>query len=186
VRGEIIAGNYAEAFFDLADRNDRLEEFGEALDRIVQILEDSQDLRRFLDTPRIRTDAKKRLLRDSLGEHVPTLVLNFLLLVLDKGRQRLLPQIARAYRELVDERMGRVHVDVQVARPMEEEVVAQMQEQMSLILGRNAIPHLEIRPELLGGIVFRSGDTIFDGSVRRQLESMRRQLMAADVSTDQG
>jgi F-type H+-transporting ATPase subunit delta len=186
VRGETIARTYAEAFFELADRHDALEEFGRALDAFVQLLEESEDLRLFLDTPRIRLDRKKSVLRDALGGKVPPLVLNFLLLVMDKGRQRFLRPIAEEYRKLVDERLGRTRVEVQVARPMDEEEMDGVRKRLSAILGKEAIPHVRVRPELVGGIVFRSGDTIFDGSVRRRLQGMRRRLLAADVSTDQG
>lgn len=184
--GSTVGGNYAAAFFELADQNDAVEAFGEALHELAEVIGESEDLQRFLDTPRIRTDEKKRVLRDALGDRVHPLVLNFVLLLLDKGRHRLLSRISRAYRGLEDERLGRVRVEVQVARPMEEEERARVQEHLSAILGKEAIPLTSVRPELLGGIIFRSGDTIFDGSVRRQLQGMRRSLMAADVSTDQG
>ena len=47
------------------------------------------------------------------------------------------------------------------------------------LLGKTAIPHMRVKPEILGGLVVRTGDTIYDGSLRRRLEQMRRQLLAA-------
>ncbi len=183
MRGAIIARNYAEALFELADRDDRLEEYGAALDQVAGVLDAAPEFRLFLETPRIDIEAKKEVLRKGFAEHVPPFVLSFLFLTLDRGRQRLLPRMARAYGDLLDERMGRAHVEVQVARPMEDDELEAVRRRLSAVLGKEAIAHLKVQPELLGGIAFRSGDTIFDGSVRRRLQGMRRQLMAADIST---
>jgi F-type H+-transporting ATPase subunit delta len=180
--GETIARNYAEALFELADRSGRAEEFGTALDEAARLLDESPDFRLFLDTPRIETQRKKEVVRSAFAGQVPDPVLNFLLVVLDKRRHRLLGEMAREYRWLVDERLGRAHVEVSVARSIDEAEETRVAERLSAILGRTAIPHVRVDPALIGGIIFRSGDTIFDGSVRRRLQRMRRQLMAADVS----
>ncbi|HIB09233.1 MAG TPA: hypothetical protein EYO20_05240 [Gemmatimonadetes bacterium] len=54
-------------------------------------------------------------------------------------------------------------------------------ERLSKILGRQAIPHVRVKPEILGGLVVRTGDTIYDGSVRRRLEGLRRRLLTAGI-----
>jgi F-type H+-transporting ATPase subunit delta len=186
VRGETIARNYASALFDLADRDGSAEAYGAALDTVVALLDEVPDFRRLLETPRIAAERKKEVLRESFQEDVPAHVMNFILLVVDKRRQRLLPEIAAEYRSLLDVRLGRTHVEVQVARPLGDAELAEISAELTRILGMEAIPHVRVNPELVGGIVFRSGDTIFDGSVRRRLQRMRRQLMTTDVSTDQG
>lgn len=186
MRGETIARNYASALFELAVRDDQTETWGEALDQVVSLLDEVPDFQRFLETPRIDAARKKEVLRESFHGRIPPSVLNFVLLVVDKRRQRLLPEMAEEYRTLQDVQLGRTHVEVQVARPLETGEQAEIAAELSRILGRTAIPHVRVRPELLGGIIFRSGDTIFDGSVRRRLQRMRRQLMTTDVSTDQG
>jgi F-type H+-transporting ATPase subunit delta len=186
VRGETIARNYASALFDLALRDGNEASYGAGLDAVVALFDEVPDFPHFLETPRIDAGKKKEVLRDAFGGRVPDHVMNFLLLVLDKRRQGLLPEIAAEYRGLLDERLGRTHVEVQVARPLGDAELADVASELSRILGKEALPHVRVRPELLGGIVFRSGDTIFDGSVRRRLQRMRRQLMTTDVSTDQG
>lgn len=180
--GEVIARNYAEALFELGDRQGRVEEYGEALDEVARLLDESPEFRLFLDTPRVEAAKKKEVVRTAFEGRAPEHVLNFLLLVLDKRRHRLLGAIAGEYRRLLDERLGRAHVEVSVARPIDGGEEAHIAERLSAILGRTAIPHVRVDPALIGGIVFRSGDTIFDGSVRRRLQRMRQRLMAADVS----
>jgi F-type H+-transporting ATPase subunit delta len=186
VRGETIARNYASALFALALRDDQVEAYGHALDQVVDLIDQSADVRLFLDTPRVSLAEKKEVLRRALADQIPLHVLNFLLLALDKRRQRLIPAFAEAYRGLVDAHLGRSHVTVEVARSLGSEELDGVAAELSRILQKQAIPHVRVRPELIGGIIFRSGDTIFDGSVRRRLQRMRRQLMTTDVSTDQG
>lgn len=184
MREPTIARNYAEALFDLAIREDRTEEYGVALEQVARLLDEEPSIRLFLETPRVPLDEKKAVLRKGLEGKLPNHVLNFLLLVLDKRRQRIVRAMSREYQLLLDDRLGRTHVEVTVARVLGESEVDELKAQLTRILGKEALPSVRVRPELLGGIVFRSGDTIFDGSVRRRLEGMRRELLRADVSAD--
>ena len=181
MQGEIVARNYASALFDLGARDDRLEDFGEALERFARLLEELPELRLFLETPRIDRSEKQRVLRESLDGKIPTPVLNFILLVIDRRRQRLLGGMNREYQTLLDDRLGRAHVEVTVARALTDEGLEEVRQELSRILDKEVIPHVRVKPEVLGGIIFRSGDTVYDGSVRRRLEQLKRQLLAADV-----
>ena len=184
-RGEIVARNYAGALFELALKEASVKEVAEALRVIAGLLDETPALRTFLDTPRIEAVEKKRVLREALSGKVPGSLLDFLQLVIDKRRQSLIPEMDEEYRKLLDEHLGRTHVEVSVARELDEGTLAEVSRRLSEVLGKEVIPHVRVRPELLGGVAFRAGDLIFDGSVRRRLERMRRQLLSADVSTDQ-
>jgi F-type H+-transporting ATPase subunit delta len=178
VRGETIARNYATALFELAEREKALEEYAEAIDWVARLLEENRDFRTFLETPRVPAAEKKRVLKRTFGDAMPKRVLNFLLLTVDKRRQRLLRDIARAYHDLVDERLNRVRVEVTVARPQETAVQARLTDALSKLLGKTAVPSVRVRPEILGGVVVRAGDRIYDGSLRRRLDRLRRQLLS--------
>jgi F-type H+-transporting ATPase subunit delta len=186
VRGKTIARPYAGALFELADGEGRLEEYGAALDMVARLLADEPRVRRFLETPQLGADEKKKVLREAMEGAVPEAILNFLFLVLDRRRQRFLDAMAAEYRSLLDERMGRTHVEVSVARELDDEDVEELRRRLSGILGKEAVPHLQVKPELMGGLVFKSDDVIYDGSMRRRLDRMKQRLMAADVSTGQG
>lgn len=184
MQGEIVARSYATALFELAESKGALESYGDALDEIARLLDEQRDFAQFLETPRIDTGEKKRVLRESFGGRIPDHVLNFLFIVVDKGRQRFLARMASEYRDLLDERMGRAHVDVTVARPVDESFMEELADHLSRSLGKDVIPHVRVDPSLVGGIVVRSGDVVFDGSVRRRLEGLRRKLLAANVAAD--
>jgi len=181
VRDETVARNYAETLFALAQRHEGLDAFGQGIDTVALLLEEDPRLRLFLETPRISDESKKAVVREAFGGKVPAQLVNFLLITIDKRRQRLLRDIAREFHALVDEHLGREHVDVTVARPLDEATEALIAERLSGLLGTTAIPHVQVDPGILGGIVVRTGDTIYDGSVRRRLDGMRRQLLDASL-----
>jgi F-type H+-transporting ATPase subunit delta len=181
VRGKTIARPFAAALFELADQEGQLEDWGAALGGVVGLLDEEEGIRHFLETPQVETGEKKKVLREALEGRVPTQVLHFLLMVVDRRRQRFLGAMAEEYRRLLDERLGRAHVEVSVARELDDAEVDELRRRLSGILGKEAVPHVQVRPELMGGIVFKSEDMIYDGSIRRRLERMKQRLLAADV-----
>lgn len=181
MRDATVTRSYAGTLFELARRHEGLEAFAEALDAVTGLLDEQPDFRLFLETPRIDDRRKKEVVGKAFGDAVPQALLNFLLITIDKRRQRLLRDIAREYHRLVDEHLGRTHVEVTLARELDDEAVEGIARRLSELLGNEAVPHVRVRPEILGGVVVRTGDTIYDGSLRRRLEGMRRRLHQAEL-----
>jgi F-type H+-transporting ATPase subunit delta len=182
LRDETVARNYAATLFELAQRNEGLERYQEGIETVARLLDENAELRLFVETPRIAAADKKKVLRKALDGVLPKPLVNFLMVVLDKRRQRLLREIAREYHDLVDQHFNRVHAEVTVARPLDEQALRVVAERLTALLGRTAIPHVRVKPEILGGIVVRTGDTIYDGSLKSRLEGMRRQLLGAALT----
>lgn len=183
MRDGTVARKYAEALFELGLRDERVEEYGIALGTVTNLLDSEPRFRLFLDTPRIDDAERKTLVREVFGAVLPKNVLHFVLVAIDKRRQRLLRSIADEYDLLVDEHLGREHVEVTVARALDEATSKMIADRLSKVLGKEAIPHIRVKPEILGGLVVRTGDTIYDGSVRRRLEGMRSRMLNADLPT---
>jgi F-type H+-transporting ATPase subunit delta len=181
VRDETVAKNYAETLFELAHRNESLEEYGQALETVADLIDQDPKFRSFLETPRIDDDDKKDVVRRAFGDALPKHVVNFVMVTIDKRRQRLLRSISSAYNLLLDAHMGREHVEVTVARPVDESTTHMIALGLSKAFGIKAIPHVRVKPEILGGLLVRTGDTIYDGSVRRRLEGMRRRMLQAHL-----
>jgi F-type H+-transporting ATPase subunit delta len=171
-----VVETYARTLLELAVREERTEEFGRHLAEIVSLAESEADVRRFLETPRVDLADKKRAVREALSGRAPETFIRFLLVVLDKGRQRLLPQIEAAYHDLLDEREGRVHAEVTLARDADEELQAEIRRGLEEAFERQVVPHFHRDEKLIGGLLVRVGDRVMDGSVRRRLEDMRRAL----------
>ncbi len=184
MRSELIARNYAETLLDLADRNGgaaAMDQFAAALDEVAGLVQQDPRVRQFLETPRVPAAEKKRALRAALAGRAPELFLRFVSVLVDKRRQTLLPEIAEAFRGLVDERMGRVRVQVAISHLPDEALQAEIGNALARRLGRTVIPTFTVDPELLGGMVVRVGDEILDGSVRSSAARLRRAMMAAQL-----
>jgi F-type H+-transporting ATPase subunit delta len=186
VRDETVAKNYAETLFELASRNEALQEYGDAIETVAQLLDEDPRFREFMETPRIADDDRKEVVRKAFGSALPKHVVNFVLVTIDKRRQRLLRSISGQYHALLDAHLGREHVQVTVARPIDDATRQVITEKLSAILGKKAIPHVRVDPSVIGGLVVRTGDTIYDGSVRRRLEGMRRRLLQAALPAPAG
>lgn len=181
MRDETLARSYAEALFELSEQNGGPEAFAPSVDLFSGILRSDPEFRLFLETPRIDAEAKKGVLRRVFEGRVPPTFLKFLLVVVDKRRQALFGSIADAFNALLDERLGRTHVDVTVSRALEPAELESLTGRLSSLLNKTAIPHVRVDPDILGGVIVRTGDAIYDGSVRRRLERMRTRLLDAEL-----
>jgi len=184
VRAEIIARNYAETLLALAERHGGaggLETYGQAADALAGALRGDARMRQFLETPRVSPEEKKQALQRALAGRAPEMFVRFVMVLAEKRRQSLLPEIAAAYRELVDARMGRVQVQVTISHEPDAALQAEIGNALADRLGRTVIPTFTVDPELLGGMVVRVGDQILDGSLRTRAAQLRRRLLAAQL-----
>ena len=178
---ETIARNYASALFDLAQKHEGLEVFASGVDTVVGLVDKNPSFRTFLETPRIADRDKKDLLKKVFSEALPKSLLNFFQVMVDKRRQRLLGLVGEEFHALLDEHMGRTHVTVTVARALDAGAMDELSKKLSALLGKEAIPHVRIKPEILGGVHFKTGDTVYDGTLRRRIKQLRRQLVNAEL-----
>ncbi len=178
---ETIARNYAATLFDLAQRHEGLEAFAQGVDTVVGLLDQNPSFRLFLGTPRIADRDKKEVLMKVFGGALPRPLLNFLQVTVDKRRQRLLGTIGEEFHALMDEHLGRTHVTVTVARELDPGLLDELSGKLSALLGKEAIPHVRVKPAILGGVHLKTGDTVYDGTLRRRIKQMRRQLVNAEL-----
>jgi F-type H+-transporting ATPase subunit delta len=182
MRASTVARSYGEALFELGQRTGRHQEFAASMVAIENLLASDARVRNFLYTPKIDASAKKEALTRALGGRVHPHFRNFLLIVLDKRRQRILPEIGQAYRALLDEHLGLLNVQVTLAHEPDERAEEEITTELSRILGRKVIPHIDVDSGILGGIVVRWGDRLMDGSLRRKLMRLRNRMMETSVT----
>ncbi len=127
--------------------------------------------------PVFEADARKRILRDLAKRlSVGPLVTNFLCVLLDKRKLRLLPDITRIYRELVDRAAGRIEAQLVAAAALDGDAPARVAAELSKWTGKQVRLSTSVDPALIGGVVARVGGLVLDGSIRTQLEELRERL----------
>lgn len=181
MRDTTISRNYAEALVSLAQRADDLDGWGTMIDEFSDAIESDARLRGFLSTPRMSAKGKVEIITQAYNDRLPRLFVRFLAAVIQNRRQHLIPQIAEQYALLVDELQGRVHARVTVAREPDEQLQAKVKSQLGTITGKSVVPHFVVKPEILGGVIARIGDTVMDGSLARRLDALRGRMLGRPI-----
>ncbi len=130
-----------------------------------------------LDSPAIQREGKERVLSELLVRYPVCQTLgNFLRILLDNHRIRYFAEICDSYLKTVNERKGIVAARVTSAAPIGDGDLATLRKSLSRVTGREITISVDTDPELLAGVIVQIGSTVYDGSIRAQLEDMRRRL----------
>jgi F-type H+-transporting ATPase subunit delta len=172
-----IAKRYARAFFEIAGEEKRYEEYYRELGRFSAILKENKNLVEFLANPIFDQRSKKKVVASVLAKiQISQLTANFLKLLVDKRRIGILSDIESCYRELMDNTLKQVRVTVKTAFPLPGRLSAQLRAGLEGLTGKQVEMTVLEDSSLLGGIVVRVGDTLYDGSIRSQLNNIRNLL----------
>ena len=177
MRPVTIARNYAEALFDLGEQTEQTDQYARLLDAVAAAVETSPEVQTVLTSPQVPKAEKARILGSALRDAPRPFVL-FLQAVVKRGRQALLGEMAREYEALLDIKHNRLRAGVTLARPADEALREQIRQGLSRQFSKEVVAGFSVDPELLGGAVVRIGTRHYDGSLRRKLTMLRRQLLS--------
>ena len=169
---------YANALFEAAQEQGKLEPVGEQLSQLVEAEREVPELRELLRNPQLDPRARRAALEDVLGES-DELLRNFLLVLSDKGRAGQLEEIAAEFERLVAEAEGIVHAELTTAVELSDDEAEKLLGQIEQASGRKVEATRAVDPDLIGGIVLQVGSHRLDASVRGRLDRLRRQLVIA-------
>lgn len=173
-----IAQRWAKALLDLGIERNNFEQLGRELDRVAKLFV-ADELRELFKNPKFDVTARKAVLAELLRRvMVSPVCRNFLFLLVDRNRIAILPEIVKAFHALADARTGRVRAKVTVARRLSEPDVARLRTVLQKTTGQEVHVEQVEDPSIIGGIITQIDDTIYDGSIRAQLERLRAELKA--------
>jgi F-type H+-transporting ATPase subunit delta len=173
-----VATRYARALFQLASDKKVSDAVGAELEALAGTYADSAELRETLENPVFKLSERRALLETLLPRVAPSPAMQrFAQLLLERGRIGALPSIARAYRLMADAALGRVRATVTSARPLEPATQAAVQRALEKRTGKKVLLSATVDPNLIGGIVARVGDQVFDGSLRTRLDTLRARVL---------
>ncbi len=166
---------YANALFDAAKEQGRLEPVHRELREFAEAVEQVPELHGLLANPQLDPRARADVLRRVLGD-ADELVRNFVLLISEKGRADDLDDILRELDALVAAEEGILEVELTTAVELSEEEARRILDQIERVSGRRLRATRSVDPSLIGGFVLQAGSHRVDASVRSRLERLRRQL----------
>jgi F-type H+-transporting ATPase subunit delta len=172
-----ISKRYARAFFEIATEEKQLERYYNEISQFALIIAQNKALGEFLANPVFEQESKKGVVENIIGKlKLSGMTVNFLKLLVDKRRIDVLPDIVFFYRQLMDESLKKVRVNLKTAFPLSSEMQAYIASNLEKVTGRKVEISVEKDPGLVGGIVIGVGDTLYDGSIKNQLNNMRNLL----------
>jgi len=172
-----LAKRYARALFELARADGKVQDYGEELGRAVAAFDEPR-LRPLLLSPVIAATTRHATTRSVVEAlKLSPIVRNFILLLADRDRVAILPDVARWYDELVDADVGRARVVIRTATPLSASEKTEVVElARRLTQKRDVVATTEIDPDILGGVVLDVAGTIYDGSLKAQLARLSKEM----------
>jgi F-type H+-transporting ATPase subunit delta len=176
-----VSNRYAKAFVDVIF-NAKLDpqKIVSLLQQIVGTYESSEDLRKIWGSPAVPAEQKRALLDQIVSQmgDVPRPMRNFIAVLIDQSRINILPDIAKQFETELNTQLGRVEAEVTSSRQLSESERQAVVAQVAKITGRKVSAKYSIDAALLGGAVVRVGSTVYDGSVRGQLQKIKQELVS--------
>ena len=177
-----LAVKYAQALYELAAERDMLGRVQQELEVVAETLRQHGDLGTLIYHPRVLPQAKKDTLRKIFADEVQSFVLNFLLLLVDKRRETALPGILQEYTKLANTAQGIVEAQVVTAVPLSAAQAEALALKLGQVVSRKVVLKTRVDKSILGGVVVQMGDKLIDGSVVRQLSTLRGVLLKSEAT----
>jgi F-type H+-transporting ATPase subunit delta len=173
-----VARVYAEALLDAAVKRNQVDQVLEELRELVAVvLEPNPQLADFFANKTISKEKKAELLQRVFPGRVSELLANFLLVLNDHERLDLIRPILHAYTDLTNARARRMIVQVQSAVPLLDHQRQRLADELRQAFRQEPVLQTAVDPDLLGGLVVRVGDWLYDASLRKRLETVRKRII---------
>lgn len=171
-----VASRYASALLTSALQANLLEDVRKDVEMLRMALSVSREFVSVLKSPIVRYEQKKQSLTTIFADKLAPLTMRFLLLLLEKRREGELPSILAAFNEQYNQHKGIVEVQVQSAVELDDAQKNAILEKVKRYTGKNVVPSYSLDTSLLGGFLVKMGDTVLDGTVKHQLENLKKAL----------
>jgi F-type H+-transporting ATPase subunit delta len=173
-----VARRYARALLEVAAESGDTEKASEQLEGFSRAMQESEELSGVLLNPAFTRSQRSAVLEGILTSSglANAAVGNFLRLLSERNRLSQLPDIARAFHDMADARAGRMRGRVWSAHALPKESLQKLRQALERITQRSIVLDTKVDPSLLGGVAAQVGPVMYDGSLKTQLEELRRTL----------
>lgn len=170
---QLLGETYANALIGFGEKTGGTEKLVQQFEAVADAIQSLPKLDAMLRSPRIAVADKLKLLDKALAGRIDAKLMNFLKILLEKGRFDCVPAIQTAAKKIFDEMSGRVGAIMTTAEEVDDSVRRQVEEKLAGMLGKKVQLESRTDPSIIGGMVVRIGDTVYDGSVKNQLNRVR-------------
>lgn len=176
-----VAKVYAGALLEIGHEKNAISKIEEELSFLADLLKNDHDLMRYFSAPGITKDAKKQFVDKVFGSELSELIVNFLKVLIDNGRQQDIPAINVAFSELLDIVNNRQKITLVSSVKLDSDIIKSIKKGLEDRFNKNIIVEEVIKPTILGGIIVQVDDLIIDASLENDLFKLREKLLQSKI-----
>ena len=173
---QLVAKTYAQSLFEVGLELETLDSFKEQLGTLVNLLEENADFMELFKTPKISTDAKKKIIEEIFKDTFSSEFLNFLRILFDKGRATHIVEIKQHFDSMLKKHMNIEVAEVISAVKLSDDEKEKLKEKLEKLTGKTIELKTSVTPEIIGGLFIKIGDKVIDSSIKSKLENIKENL----------
>ncbi len=177
-----VSLRYASSLLDLAIEKNILNTISKDADLITAAFKESPQLKNVLANPVVKPQVKISILEDIFKSRIDNESMNFLKFIIAKNRDNLLYSIYDKFLEIRDEYLGIVNVDVKTAFEFNDSQKDHLKDKLEGLLNKKVNFKFTLDASVIGGFIAKVGDTVFDASIKHQLENLKKQFLQGSAS----
>ncbi len=178
----IVASRYSKSLLELAVEKNLLEKVYEDAKLILSACRESRDLLMLIKSPVIKADKKVQVITSVFGKSLNELSLNFILLLVNKKRENILPEICTSFIEAYRAHKKITSATITTAVKLDEQTRKKALEMVKKVTTGEIVLEEKVNPELIGGFILRVGDRQIDSSVSSQLQKLKKNFNTKTVT----
>ena len=179
-----VSARYATSLLDSAVQKNLLDTISDDIEFVSSVLKQNPNLNKLLENPVVRTEKKVAILEEVFKNRVDPDTMDFILFVVKKKREEILFSILEKFKELRDIKLGFVNVNVSVASEFSDSQKNELQNKLQNVLKKKVRMSYKVDEKILGGFIVQAGDTVFNASIKHQLDLLKKHFVEASPVTN--
>ncbi|WP_085522630.1 F0F1 ATP synthase subunit delta [Tuberibacillus sp. Marseille-P3662] len=173
---EAVAKRYAEALFEVAKERHLIDEFESQLNVVNETLKSSNDLQKVLSHSQVESNNKKDIIEKVFSQDLSQEVINLLKVLVDRRREKTIHYLINDYVDMANDYRGIEDMVVTTAQPLTEDEKQKLAEDLGQKLDKKLRLNAKVDQNIIGGIIVKIGNTVFDSSLSGKLKRLKTQL----------
>lgn len=174
-----VSARYALSLLDSAIQKNQLDIVSIDVDFVFSVIKQNPNLNRMLENPVVKPEIKSSILTEIFSNKINPETMDFLLFVIRKKREEILFSILEKFKELRDLKLGFVNVNVSVASEFTDSQKNELQNRLQNSLKKKVRMNYKVDEKILGGFIIQAGDTVYNASIKHQLELLKKHFVEA-------
>ena len=177
-----VSVRYANSLLGSATEKGSLNKVAKDMELVYSVIKASGELSRTLSSPIVKAQIKSSILEEIFKKKISKETMDFLKFVVEKNRENLLESIVNKFLELRDQKLGIVNVNVRSAVELGDDQKKKLKEKFEKLLNKKVRFNFTVDPDVVGGFVAKVGDTVYDASLKNQLEVLKKRFLKGGAS----